>query len=148
MKSMKSTLYLIAAFALIALNAVFVIGAHAATLPHNFTDDNGNNFSLAAAYNVEKVAGAVKVVQQNGTQYTYADASGALYTKTVNYMATSGRWYQLPGTFTHVNVTEALNIGCYGSGGSQTVLSYAGGSYAKFVADGCAARAAIADLSN
>lgn len=129
-----------------ALLAVCAFSASAGTLTHNFTDDNGVNFSPKSAYQIEKVAGAVKVVAQNGTTYTYADASGALHTKLLNYMAATGSWYRLPGTLVDMNVSEALNIGCYGS--SQTYISYIGGSYTKFVADNCAARAAIAAQSN
>lgn len=126
--------------------------AFAANYPHEFADDNGNLFSAKSAYQIDKVAGAVKVVLQNGTQNTYTDVSGALYTKLVNYMAAggagAGNWYTLPGTLTSMNISEALNIGCYGSGNTQTYFSYYGGSHTKFVPDNCAARAAIAAQSN
>lgn len=139
-------------FALLALAVMAVQPASAATLPHNFTDDNGNNFSMQAAYSVEKVAGAVKVVKLNGSAYTHNDTSGALYTKLVNYMAAggagAGNWYTLPGTYTSMNVSNTLAITCYGSAPVQTAFSYMGGSYAKFVPDNCAARAAIAAQSN
>lgn len=126
--------------------------AQAATFSHTFKDDNGSVFSLQGAYQVDRVAGSVKVVATNGTQYTYADSTGALATKIVAYMGVGGagygNWYTLPGTTTSMGVTPALNIGCYGSGGSQTYFSYVGGSYSKFVSDGCAARAAIAAAVN
>lgn len=127
-------------------------GAQAATYSHTFKDDTGNVFSLQGAYQIDRTAGSVKVVASNGTQYTYSDSTGALATKIVAYMGVGGsgygNWYTLPGTTTSMNVADVLNIGCYGSGGTQTYFSYYGGSYSKFVADGCAARAAIAAGAN
>lgn len=126
---------------------VSMAAASAATLTHNFTDDTGKNFSIKNAYQVEKTAGYVLVTSSNGSTYTYVDASGALYTKLVNYMATTGgSYFQLAGTLTHMNVAQALQITCYGAGNSQTAFSY--GNYTKFVTDSCAARATIASQSN
>lgn len=133
-------------FAIVALT--LMSGAQAGTLPHNFMDDAGKVFALEGKYQVTKTAGSVQVVADNGTTYTYADASGALYVKLDNYMSASGKWYKLPGTFTHMNTVEGTQITCYGSSPVQTAFAYVGGSYTKFVPDGCAARAAIAAQSN
>jgi len=120
--------------------------ASAGNLPHNFVDDDGKVLSITTAYQVEKTTGSVVITERNGSTFLYADASGALHVKLVNYMATTAKtWYRLPGTLIDMNTAEALEIKCY-SGTTQTVFSY--GNYAKFVADNCAARAAIAAQSN
>lgn len=135
------------------LLAAFAFSASAATLSHNFKDDNGNNFSPKNAYVIDlATAGTVKITAQNGTTYSYTDSSGSLAVKLNNYVAAggagAGNWYTLPGTAVSVSTTNGLNITCYGSAPVQTAFSYSGGSYTKFVADGCAARTAINGLSN
>jgi hypothetical protein len=128
-----------------ALLAVFAMTAQAGNLPHNFVDDNGKVFSIDGSFQVEKVANAVQVVARNGSTFLYADATGAVHTKLVNYMAATKEWYRLPGTLVDMNTVEALQITCYSSG-TQTAFSY--GSYTRFVTDSCAAQAAIALQSN
>ncbi len=136
-------------YAIAALVAVFAVAfapmAHAATLTHNFVDDEGKVIAIDGKYQVEKTTGYVLITARNGSTFWHPDASGALHVKLVNYMATTKEWYRLPGTLIDMNTVEALEIKCY-SGATQTVFSY--GMYTKFVSDNCAARAAIAAQSN
>ncbi len=145
MKYAKSTMFYLIAALFAVLAAAFAPMASAANLPHNFVDDDGKVFSIDGSYQVEKIAGAVIVVPRNGSNFMYADASGALHVKLVNYMAATKKWYRLPGTLIDMNTVEAIEIKCY-SGTTQTVFGY--GMYTKFVPDNCAARAAIAAQSN
>jgi hypothetical protein len=145
MKYARATIVYLLASVLAVASLAFAGPAFAGTLPHNFVDDNGKVFSIDGSYQVEKVANAVQVTARNGTTYPYADASGALHVKLVNYMATTKEWYRLPGTLIDMNTVEVLQITCYSSG-TQTAFSY--GNYSKFVPDNCAALTAIAAQSN
>ncbi len=118
--------------------------ASAGTLTQNFTGDSGNVFQIENALSVEKVANAVEVTAANGTTYTYADATGALYTKILNSTGFSARYIQVAGTLKHINTVLPMYIQCYSN---QTALAYATVP-ARIYQDGCSLFNAIKAQSN
>lgn len=140
----RACIALAAALALAACGAGG--NAYAGSLSQNFVGDSGNVFEVSNALTVEKVAGAVQVLAVNGTVYSYPDSTGALYTKLVNWMAGSGHYFQVSGTFLHMNTTAAHYIGCYN--GNQSIFAYPGNNPARFFADGCSLYNAIKAQAN
>jgi hypothetical protein len=132
-------------FAALACLGAVSVSANAAPLTSNFVDDNGKVAQLATPYAVEKGPGNVKVTAQNGSAYTFADATGAVYNRMYTYMANSGHYYQIAGTFKHVNTAQVTEISCYGA---TSMFGFPHGNYSVQVVDSCAAVAAVRSLSN
>lgn len=143
MKRITTTLFL--AFAM-CIGLAACGAAHAGVLTQNFVSDDGKVFQVEGAVSVEKVAGAVQVTNTNGTTYSYADGTGALYTKILNSPGFGSHFYQIGGTLLHMNTTLVTQITCY-SGGTQTAFAYPA-SPVRFFADSCAAVNAIKAASN
>jgi hypothetical protein len=132
MKSMKSMV-------LAECLAAASFSAQAGVLDKNFVGVNPSGtpivFNLHEAFTVEKIAGAVVVTAANLTQYSYADPTGALYTKILNSPDFARTFYPVSGTLIHVNVQKPLYIQCYQN---KTTMTYNATGYTLQYADNCA----------
>jgi hypothetical protein len=152
MKQAKSISMYLLASVLAVMACAFAAPASAATYSHTFaaTTVNGDAaaFPIDVALTVAKEPNVVKVTTTQGTTYTYADPTGALHVKLLNYMANSmsGAWYHVPGTQVSVNLTVGTQVTC---SGTTTYFGFPlSGGFQYGISDGCAARNAVVAGSN
>lgn len=132
-------------FAAVSLAACGAGTAHAATLANSFADDNGALFNLAKTRTVEKVAGGLTVTLDNGTAYSFADASGGVWSKLLASPEWTKKFVTANGAL-YINVDQTLSVICYGSQ-RQTAVSY-NNTQPTFYNDGCALAVAVKNGSN
>jgi hypothetical protein len=109
--------------------------ASAGVLSQNFVADNGAVFQVNDALSFKFVVGAVEVVSANGTTYSYPDATGNLYYKIITSPSVTAHYFQVVGTFEHMNTTAAMSIVCYN--GNKTTFTYAQNIPPRLFADNC-----------
>jgi len=112
------------------------VAAQAAGPLQTFVSDDNKVFQVEHALSVTKVPGALEVVTVNGTTYSYADATGALYTKVLNSAGFAAKFVQVGSTLIHMNTNQVTQITCYG--GNQTAFAYPFSSVqVRFFPDAC-----------
>lgn len=129
---------LMLAMAVVALMAITITPASAATLPASFADDNGQVFQLETMLSVEKVGATIKIKQPDGYPKFYADASGNVWAKVIASSIISAKYAQVPGANRYMNTSVAWIVTCISN---QTVFGYA--TIAEYFPDSCALHAVV-----
>lgn len=118
--------------------------ASAATLPHSFTASDGTTSNLAQVATIEKVSGSINALGVDGVTRSYADATGAVWTKVTGSAYFAARFVSETASL-YVNTETMLYATC---DGGATYLFYAGPVAMLGYGDNCKLANAIKAASN
>ncbi len=118
--------------------------ASAADLVHSFKADNGKVFTTDDIVSVSYASGTITITQRNSGQFSYPDATGAVYAKVKAAADFNANYVKVPGVEQYMK-TVWITSECQSS---QTVLSYTWNGAPLYFADGCQLHTLIQAKSN